>query len=206
MNQSHKRSKQIIFKSTDPFDPASWTNADHFPFFGYDTSPFWDVDGTSYIIGSHYWQVYPSLELAGADLNTGEVSTWQSIYNGSGLGHVPEGPHVYYRNGWYYLLDAEGGTGVDHMVTVARSKSLTGPYESDPANPELTNANTSSYFQTIGHADLFQDPSGNWWGVALSTRSGPAHVYYPIGKETMLTAVTWSDESGAFPRVDQHLG
>lgn len=150
-------------------------------------------------MGSHYWQVYPSLELAEADLDTGEVSTWQSIYNGSGLGHAPEGPHVYYRNGWYYLLDAEGGTGVDHMVTVARSRNLTGPYESDSANPELTNANTSSYFQTIGHADLFQDPSGNWWGVALSTRSGPTHVYYPMGRETVLTAVTWSDESGAFP-------
>lgn len=85
------------------------------------------------------------------------------------------------------------------MVTVARSQSLTGPYESDPANPELTNAKTSAYFQTVGHADLFQDPSGNWWGVALSTRSGPAHVYYPMGRETVLTAVAWADEAGAFP-------
>lgn len=191
--------QQIIFQSANPYDPASWTNAVHFPFFGYDTSPFWDIDGTSYIVGSHYWRVYESLQLAEADLNSGTIGTWRSLYNGSGLGHAAEGPHLYYKNGWYYLLDAEGGTGVGHMVTVARSQNLMGPYESDPANPELTNANTSAYFQTVGHADLFQDSLGNWWGVALATRSGPAHVYYPMGRETVLTAVTWADEAGAFP-------
>lgn len=84
-----------------------------------------------------------------------------------------------------------------HMVTMARSKDLLGPYESDPANPELTNANTTSYFQTVGHADLFQDKAGNWWGVALSTRSGPGDRYYPMGRETVMTAVTW--EEGEFP-------
>lgn len=137
--------------------------------------------------------MYPSLELAEANLETGEVGDWQPIYNGSG-GHAPEGPHIYRRDGWYYLLDAEGGTGVSHMVTVARSRNLTGPYTPDPANPELTNANTSAYFQTVGHADLFQDLSGNWWGVALATRSGPEHVYYPMGRETVLTAVTWAED------------
>lgn len=49
-----------------------------------------------------------------------------------------------------------------HMVTIARSKNIDGPYESNPANPVLTNANTTSYFQTVGHADLFQDSAGNW--------------------------------------------
>jgi len=79
------------------------------------------------------------------------------------------------------MLAAEGGTGVDHMVTMARSKSIDGPFESNPANPVLTNANTTSLcvlplfitpewsfvltnltVQTIGHADLFQDGNGNW--------------------------------------------
>lgn len=86
---------------------------------------------------------------------------------------------------------------MNHMVTMARSKDLLGPYESDPSNPVLTNANTTSYFQTVGHADLFQDQSGNWWGVALSTRSGPGDQYYPMGRETVMTAVTWNE--GEFP-------
>lgn len=208
----------VIFQSTDPYDPLAWSIATHFPFFGYDTSPFWDSDGTSYIVGSHYWKIEPALQLARVDLHTGEVlSDWQTLWRGTG-GQAPEGPHIYAKDGWYYLVIAEGGTGVGHMVTAARARNLAGPYESNPANPMLTAANTTSYFQTVGHADLFQDPSGHWWGVALSTRGGSAHVYYPMGRETVLTAVTWAEgefpvwtnvsgeESGwAFPPVDKDL-
>ncbi|POS79189.1 beta-xylosidase [Diaporthe helianthi] len=186
----------IIFKSTDIYEPSSWTNAVHFKFQGYDTEPFWDDDGKTYIVGSHAFKVYPGLEIAEANLETGEVGAWQNLWNGTG-GAAPEGPHLYRKDGWYYLLVAEGGTGMKHMVTMARSRDLLGPYESDPANPVLTNANTTSYFQTVGHADLFQDQAGNWWGVALSTRSGPGDTYYPMGRETVMTAVTWDE--GEFP-------
>ncbi|KAG8157623.1 hypothetical protein KVR01_012665 [Diaporthe batatas] len=186
----------IIFKSTDMYEPSSWTNAVHFKFEGYDTEPFWDDDGKTYIVGSHAFKVYPALEIAEADLETGEVGEWHNLWNGTG-GLAPEGPHLYRKDGWYYLLVAEGGTGMLHMVTMARSRGLLGPYEPAPANPVLTNANTTSYFQTVGHADLFQDQGGNWWGVALSTRSGPGDTYYPMGRETVMTAVAW--EEGEFP-------
>lgn len=85
----------------------------------------------------------PYLQLAEANLDTGEVGDWHIIWNGTG-GMAPEGPHLYRKDGWYYLLAAEGGTGLGHMVTMARSKNLWGPYESNPANPVLTNANTTS--------------------------------------------------------------
>ncbi|CAJ2505183.1 Uu.00g125770.m01.CDS01 [Anthostomella pinea] len=194
----------ISFRSDDPFDPASWTVATHFNFEGYDTSPVWDVDGRTYIVGSHAWKVLvvllteesPGIQLAEADLDTGEVGDWMTIWNGTG-GTAPEGPHIYLKDGWYYLLAAEGGTGLEHMVTMARSKSLHGPYEDNPQDPVLTNANTTSYFQTVGHADLFQDNTGNWWGVALSTRSGPEYLYYPMGRETVMVPVTW--ETDEFP-------
>jgi len=100
---------------------------------------------------------------------------------------------------------------LEHMETIARSKDLYGPYEANIANPILTNANTTSYckylifhdfyisdcdvVQTVGHADLFQDARGNWWGVALSTRSGPEYITYPMGRETVLTNVTWANGS-----------
>lgn len=67
------RSSQIVFKSTNPYDPLSWSDATHFSFFGYDTSPYWAEDGTSYIVGSHYWKILPGLQLASVDLDTGEV-------------------------------------------------------------------------------------------------------------------------------------
>ncbi|ROV91254.1 hypothetical protein VPNG_09685 [Cytospora leucostoma] len=193
----------IIFKSQDPFNQSSWTNAVSFNFTGYDTSPFWDDDGKSYIVGSHYWHIYPALQLAEANLETGEVGDWQTLWNGTG-GKAPEGPHLFLKDDWYYLLAAEGGTGLDHRATIARSRSLEGPYESDPANPILTSANSSSYFQTVGHSDLFQDPSGNWWGVALSTRSGPEYTNYPMGRETVLTPATWDE--GEFPVLSKVSG
>ncbi|RYP03931.1 hypothetical protein DL765_010365 [Monosporascus sp. GIB2] len=80
---------------------------------------------------------------------------------------------------------------------MARSKSIHGPYESNPANPVLSNANTTKYFQAVGHADLFQDASGNWWGVALSVRSGPSYLHFPMVRETVMVPVTWS--TGEFP-------
>ncbi|KAI5866304.1 glycoside hydrolase family 43 protein [Durotheca rogersii] len=185
----------VIFKSNDPYDPDAWSKAVHFEFEGYDTEPIWD-GGKTYISGAHAWRVFPGILLAEANLETGEVGEWEVIWNGTG-GMAPEGPHIYRKDDWYYLLAAEGGTGIDHMVTMARSKNIYGPYESNPANPVLTNANTTNYFQTVGHADLFQDAAGNWWGVALSTRSGPEYLHYPMGRETIMVPVTWED--GEFP-------
>ncbi|OTB00902.1 glycoside hydrolase family 43 protein [Hypoxylon sp. CI-4A] len=186
----------VIFKSNDPYDPAAWSNATHFDFEGYDTSPVWDSDGKTYIVGGHAWKVFPGISLAEANLETGDAGEWKTIWNGTG-GTAPEGPHIYLKDDWYYLLAAEGGTGLEHMVTMARSKTIHGPYEANPDNPVLTNANTTSYFQTVGHADLFSDAAGNWWGVALSTRSGPDYLYYPMGRETVMVPVKWTD--GEFP-------
>jgi beta-xylosidase len=135
------------------------------------------------------------------DLKTGALkSNWTNIWNGTG-GLAPEGPHFYKRDGYHYLMVAEGGTGEEHMETVARSKDLYGPYDPNPANPILTNANTTEYFQAVGHADLFQDNRGNWWGVSLAVRSGPEYKTWPMGRETILTNVTWTN--GTWP-VFQH--
>ncbi|CAA7260874.1 unnamed protein product [Cyclocybe aegerita] len=193
----------IIFKGKNPYKPSSWSIATHFTFQGYDTSPFWDVDGRSYISGAQAWRVSPGIYQTTANLDTGEIGEWKSIWNGTG-GMAPEGPHIYRRDGYYYLMVAEGGTGLGHMETIARSKAIGGPYEVNPANPILTNANTTNYFQTVGHADLFQDPSGNWWGVALSTRGGADYLYYPMGRETVMAPMTW--RKGEWPVFSQIRG
>lgn len=83
---------------------------------------------------------------------------------------------------------------MDHMATVARSKALMGPYESNPANPFLTNANTTEYFQAVGHADFFPDANGNWWGVALAMRADLVNSAVPMGRETVLYPITWTSE------------
>ncbi|KAI7262877.1 glycoside hydrolase family 43 protein, partial [Hortaea werneckii] len=190
----------FLISTTDPYSSTAWSDPIHFPFVGYDTDPFWDPqdNNKTYVTGSHAYRIYPAITQAPIDLNTGELEYDPVIlWNGTG-GNAPEGPHVYYKDGYYYLMIAEGGTGIGHMETIARSRSLNGEYyHAYDGNPIVTNANTSAYFQTVGHADLFQDRKGQWWGVALSTRSGPEYKVFPMGRESVLAPVTW--EEGGWP-------
>ncbi|TDL23067.1 hypothetical protein BD410DRAFT_859486 [Rickenella mellea] len=167
-----------------------------FTFTGYDTSLFWDDDGKVYVQGSHYWRIFPAVQQFQIDLKTGASLNGDpvTIWNGTG-GMAPEGPHIYKKDGFYYLLIAEGGTALGPMVTMARATNIHGPYDPCPYNPVLTNANTTEYLQTVGHADLFEDSNSNWWSVALATRN--ATVDFPMGRETILVPVVWHD--GEFP-------
>ncbi|EJD08131.1 uncharacterized protein FOMMEDRAFT_101567 [Fomitiporia mediterranea MF3/22] len=184
----------LLFTTKDIFanNGNGWSDPVHFSFQGYDTSLFWDDDGTPYIQGSHYWRIFPGIQLFAIDLATGESVSGEpvTLWAGTG-GEAPEGPHIYRRDDGYYLLVAEGGTGLGHMVTMARSPNVTGPYTSYANNPVMTNANTSLYLQTLGHADVFNDTAGNWWSVALATRNGI--VNFPMGRETVLVPVVWEE-------------
>lgn len=177
----------LIFTTTDPYASAAWSDPVRFDPVSIDADLFWDddADGQAYV-------TFAGIQQATLDVATGERGANYSVWNGTG-GASPEGPHVYKKDGWYYLMIAQGGTELGHTEIIARAESVAGPYESFEGNPILTNRNTSEYFQTVGHADLFADGSGNWWGVALSTRSGPAWVNYPMGRETVLYPVTWGE-------------
>jgi beta-xylosidase len=91
-------------------------------------------------------------------------------------------------------MTAEGGSVLNHSVTIARSANISGPYESFAANPVLTNRNTSEYFQNVGHADLFQDQRSQWWSSAWLGAQGRT---YPMGREMVLTPVIWN--KGCWP-------
>ncbi|KAH8805218.1 xylosidase : arabinofuranosidase [Xylogone sp. PMI_703] len=186
--------KNLIFTTTNPYSDAAWSTPIPYYAIGYDPDLFWDDDGQAYITLSNYQPA--GIAQFPIDVKTGKTGSIYSVWNGTG-GASPEGPHMYKKDGYYYLMIAEGGTELGHMETIARSSSLKGPYESYTHNPILTNRNTSEYFQTVGHADLFHDAADNWWGVALCTRSGPAWQNYPMGQETCLYPVTW--QRGQWP-------
>lgn len=79
---------------------------------------------------------------------------------------------------------------------MARSRSIAGPYENFPDNPVVRAASNTSFIQSVGHADIFEDGTGQWWGVALAQRSGTRGVETsPMGRETVLFPVRW-DEDG----------
>ena len=106
-----------------------------------------------------------------------------------------EGPHIYKRNGFYYLLIAEGGTSLEHAVMVSVSDNVKGPYVPNARNPILTSRHLSNdyWVNSIGHADLVELADGRWYMVALGIRS-EINTYSNMGRETHLIPVTWEKE------------
>jgi xylan 1,4-beta-xylosidase len=125
------------------------------------------------------------------DVETGQLrGKLRPIWSGTG-GVWPEGPHLFKVGATYYLLTAEGGTGYDHSVVVARSSSPFGPFEGHPHNPVLTHRSRRHPIQATGHADLVELGDGGWWAVFLGIR--PRHGrHHHLGRETFLAPVTWS--------------
>lgn len=118
----------------------------------------------------------------------------QIIYRGSALG-TTEGPHLYKRNGCYYLLTAEGGTFYNHAVTMARSETLTGPYETDPDGPVMTaRYDCTLPLQRAGHGDLIEAGDEEWYMVHLCSRPLPGKGRSVMGRETGIQKVVWTDD------------
>lgn len=115
------------------------------------------------------------------------------IFRGSPLG-ITEGPHLYFHNDWYYLMTAEGGTGYEHAVTMARSRDLDGPYTIDPENPLLTSLHSDAVLQKAGHGCLVDTPQGEWYLAHLCGRPLPPHQRCILGRETALQKVIWSED------------
>lgn len=122
------------------------------------------------------------------------VGESRTIFKGTGLGLV-EGPHLYYHNGYYYLMTAEGGTFFNHVVTLARSKELWGPYEAQPSGPVLTSKlNPNNPLQKAGHGSLVQDKRGNWYLSHLCGRPLPSRGRCILGREASIQRVVWKED------------
>lgn len=117
---------------------------------------------------------------------------------------TPEAPHIFKKDGWYWLLTAEGGTGFEHCVCVARSREVTGPYEGCPRNPILTHRHLGLDYPITGtgHADLVRTQKGEWWMVLLACR--PIDRLSLLGRETFLAPVDWPE--GDWPVVNSGKG
>ena len=136
-------------------------------------------------------------------MKTGKLSRKPTVI-WSGLGGIwPEAPHLYKIGRWYYLLTAEGGTGYDHSVVVARSLSADGPFEGCPGNPILTHRDRRRHpIQATGHAELIDLADGSWWMFFLGVRPSNGRAdgkggdgrHHHLGRETFLAPVTWTKD------------
>lgn len=208
-------SRNFIVHTTDPRGP--WTDPVWIDGMdGIDPDLFWDEDGTCYAHWSWRKPGRPveeiSIAQAALDPLTGrllESPRW--IWGGTG-GLGPEGPHLYRVGSWYYLMIAEGGTEYGHMETLARSRSVKGPFAGCPRNPVLTHRSSSSAVHAVGHADWVEDGDGRWVGVAHGIRPRGYHKFHVLGRETFLFGISWGadgwpllGQEGRLPQGDPLL-
>ena len=116
------------------------------------------------------------------------------IFKGSPRGGV-EGPHLYKKDGYYYLFTAEGSTEYGHAETVARSKTIDGEYEMHP-NTHLICADgvLSAPLQKTGHGAMAQSSDGRWWFAFLCGRPIDQSLRCPLGRETAINELIWEND------------
>ena len=167
---------------------------------GIDASIFFDEDGQCYIMGTaENWPdgkggMRQGIWAAKYDIEHFRMAGEPVALWGGALADAasPEAPHLYHIGGWYYLLIAEGGTEYFHAVTIARSRSVFGPYEGYRGNPILTQRHMGhgAAIQNAGHADLVELPDGSWYGVFLASRL-LGGVSKNLGRESFIAPVCW---------------
>ena len=201
----------FVVTAKDPAGP--WSDPVFLGFEGIDPSIFFDDDGRAWMINNGapeekprydghraIWIQefdYQALKLTGPRkliVNGGVDITRKPVWI--------EGPHIYRKDGWYYLCCAEGGTSVNHSQVILRSRELMGTWEPWERNPILTqrglSGNVPGAVTSTGHADLVVGPDGNWWAVFLAVRPYQGR-YSPMGRETFLLPVSWPE--GGWPVI-----
>lgn len=188
--------------ATNPHGP--WSDPKWLPDApGIDPSLFFDDDGKAYYTGNgrpadntpeskkrHIW-------LQQIDLEAGKLVGERKIILVEGALHgasSAEAPHLYKKDGYYYLLIAEGGTGDNHAITIFRSRKIDTLFQGNPKNPILTHRHLGKYYPITctGHGDLVETQRGEWYVVLLGVRPyGGFH--YNLGRETFIAPVIWQD-------------
>ena len=191
----------FIVTATNPAGPWSephWLdNA-----VGIDPSLFFDDDGKAYYsgtrmlldadggwIGSEIW--LSEIDLVNMCLVGEKTGVWKGALCNAAS---PESPHLYKKDGYYYLMIAEGGTEHFHAVTIARSKQIFGEYLGYPGNPIVTHRHLGKMYPicNVGHADLVELKNGDWYMVMLGSRLIEGY-HKNLGRETFIAPVVWED-------------
>ncbi len=176
---------------------------------GIDPALFFDEDGTAWLVhngdpqGKPRYSGHTAIWLTRFDPKTLQAVGEARVIVDAGVDPSKnpvwvEGPHLFRKDGVYYLMAAEGGTSDQHSEVIFRSDKVEGPYLPAPAsiNPILTQRDLdparANPVTSSGHADLVKTEKGDWWAVFLATRPYAGDLYN-TGRETFLAPVTWHD-------------
>jgi len=206
------------FLVTAPDIRGPWSEPIYLNSIGFDPSMFHDDDGRHWLVTLE-WETREGYEHPGSivleEYDWAEqrvVGEARRISLGSTDRGCLEGPNLSKRNGFYYLMTAEGGTGFGHGVALARSPHIEGPYEPSPGNPIVTSSpddyvdrnnrdylrperfNPRSSIQKAGHGCLVDTPGGEWYIAHLAARPLPDSRRSMLGRETFVQKVEWTDD------------
>lgn len=185
---------------TAPSIEGPWSDPVYVNSSGFDPSLFHDDDGRKWFVNM-LWDhrtrplLFAGIALQEYDPKQGRlVGERRNIFQGTELKLV-EGPHLYKRNGWYYLLTAEGGTGYEHACTFARSRSIDGPYEVHPQKHIITAKDAPlNEVQRAGHGDIVDTPDGRTYVVHLMGRPTTQNRRCVLGRETGIQEAEWRSD------------
>jgi xylan 1,4-beta-xylosidase len=185
---------------TSPRIDGDWSDPVYLNSSGFDPSLFHNDDGRKYLLNM-LWDHRPGANrFAGIILQEYSVKERKligeriNIFKGTSLG-LTEAPHLYKRNGWYYLITAEGGTNFNHSVTFARSRNLTGPYELHPDAYILSaRERPDAPLHRTGHADLVETLNGETYMAYLCGRPLPNRGRCTLGRETAIQKMVWGQD------------
>lgn len=195
-----------------------WSEPVYLHSAGFDASLCHDDDGRKWIV-SLEWETREGYEKPGA-ICLAEYSPEEKriigypgrIWTGGTDRGCIEAPHLTKRNGYYYLMCAEGGTGYNHCVTMGRAKEVWGPYEKDPMNPIVTSVpgvsnerndpdhlkpkyyNPDSVLQKSGHGSYVETPEGEVYLTHLCARPFAPQLRCTLGRETAIQKMMWTED------------
>ncbi|MDR6369822.1 alpha-N-arabinofuranosidase [Chryseobacterium bernardetii] len=202
----------MVVKTKDP--AKGWSEVQKLNFEGIDPAIFFDDDGKAYIVhndappqGTEQYNGHRVIKMWDYDLEKDQVVAGSDkiiVNGGVDLSQKPiwiEGPHIYKKNGKYYLMCAEGGTGGNHSEVIFMSDSPKGPYVPAGNNPILTQRyfpkDRKEKVDWAGHADLVETPDGQYYGVFLAIRPNEKNRVNK-GRETFILPVDWSGKYPVF--------
>ena len=187
-----------IFLTTSNDIRGPWSEPTELDSIGFDPSLFHDDDGRKYLVNMEWDFRKGHSRFAGIVVQEFDAEAGKLVGPRTKVmrkDKLSEGPNIYKRDGWYYLMLAEGGTGWNHGIAMARSRSILGPYELDPQDSVMTTRDDYGHpLQKAGHGELVETQAGEWYLAHLASRPITPERRCPLGRETCLQKVVWSDD------------
>ena len=216
MNARYFDISNYLITAKDPAGP--WSDPVYLHSMGFDASLFHDDDGRKYLLALE-WETRKDHEKPGPisimeydPAGRKVIGLPRRIWRGGTDRGCLEAPHLTKRNGYYYIMCAEGGTGYYHSVTMGRSRHVFGPYEPDPCNPILTSNpvknnersdtdhlkpryyNPDLLLQKAGHGSYVDLPGGETYLLYHCSRPFTPELRCTLGRETAIQKMRWTED------------